>query len=43
MLVNFLNQYPELPIVAHNMTYDRDDVLRPVFKKLDIEKLMPKE
>ena len=43
ILVNFLNQYPNLPIVAHNMTYDRDDVLRPVFKKLDIEKLMPKE
>lgn len=34
MLANFLNMEKDLPIVAHNAEYDRDDVLRPTFEKV---------
>ena len=33
-LTNFLNEHEELPIVAHNAAYDRDDVLLPAFKRV---------
>ena len=40
-LVRFLNKESSLPIVCHNMSFDRDDVLRPVFKKLNNPKGLP--
>ena len=33
-LINFLNGMPDLPIVAHNVQYDFNEVLVPAFKKV---------
>ena len=43
-LLNFLNRYPDLPIVAHNVKYDRDDVLKPAFEKVqNLDKFPPRQ
>ena len=39
-LSNFLNEEKDLPIIAHNAEYDRDDVLEPALNKLLINKSM---
>ena len=31
ILANFLNEHPDLPIVAHGVNYDFKKVLRPAF------------
>ena len=41
ILLNFLNEKKDLPIVAHFAKYDRDQVLLPTFKRLGMEKMMP--
>ena len=33
--MNFLNVHIDLPIVAHNVKHDRDQCLKPAFKKVD--------
>ena len=33
-MINFLNEYKDLPIVAHYVNHDRDRVLTKAFKKL---------
>ena len=38
-LVKFLNVCKDLPIVAHNVDYDRDQVLKPAFNKICNKKL----
>ena len=43
MLLNFLNDKKELPIVAHHVKYDRDDVLKPAFDRLGIKNKLPKD
>ena len=43
ILVNFLNQKKDLPIVAHNVKYDRDQVLTPAFKRVKTEGFLPPE
>ena len=43
ILKNFLNTHPDLPIVTHNVKYDRDKVLRPAFEKLEAVHLLPPE
>ena len=40
ILLNFLNEKKDLPIVAHFAKYDRDQVLVPTFQRLGIEKMM---
>lgn len=40
--MNFLNE-KNLPIVAHNVEYNRDDVLKPAFERLGIKSRMPKD
>ena len=40
-LVRFLNKESSFPIVAHNVKYDRDEVLKPVFKRLGLPKILP--
>ena len=43
-LMNLLNRHPDLPIVAHNVKYDRDDVLKPAFTKVkNLDKLPPQQ
>ena len=42
ILVNFLNERKDQPIVAHSVKYDRDKVLKPAFKKLDVLGMMPR-
>ena len=42
-LAEFLNREPNLPIVAHNVRYDRDSVLKPAFEKVGDLKNMPRD
>ena len=42
-MVNFLNVKKDIPIVAHKVKFDRDQVLRKAFMKLGIENMMPKK
>ena len=37
ILLNFLNERKDLPIVAHYVKYDRDDVLKPAFERLGMK------
>ena len=41
MIMNYLNIMKDLPIVAHNVEYDRDKVLKPAFKKVGNLDAMP--
>ena len=41
--MNFLNTHPDLPIVAHNVEHDRDQVLRPAFERVGAIHNLPKE
>ena len=44
ILVSFLNTHKDLPIVTHNVAYDRDTVLSKAFEKVgNFDKLPPKE
>ena len=44
ILVNFLNTHKDLPIVAHPVDYDRDEVLKEAFEKVgNLERLPGKE
>ena len=44
ILINFLNEHPDLPIVAHNVEYDRDTVLKKAFDRVDnVNSLPPAE
>ena len=43
ILVNFLNTYKDLPIVAHNVDYDRDKVLKPAFAMVDNSSKLPSD
>ena len=38
-LMKFLNKGEQLPIVSFNIKYDKDKVLKPAFKKLDLDNL----
>ena len=40
-LVNFLNDHEDLPIVAHNVEYDRDKVLKKAFSKVNSPSILP--
>lgn len=42
-LANYLNKHQNLPIVAFNASYDRDDVLWPAFRKVGNAKGFPAE
>ena len=42
VLVNFLNMYPDFPIVAHGVDYDLDTVLRPAFERVGNIARLPK-
>ena len=35
ILAEFLNEYPNIPIVAHGVKFDRDKVLKPAFRKVN--------
>ena len=35
ILANFLNRERDFPIVCHNVRYDRDEVLRPAFERVN--------
>ena len=35
ILLHFLNEHSDLPIVAHGVRHDRDRVLKPAFEKVD--------
>lgn len=41
-LTSFLNEMPDLPIVAHHVKYDYNDVLIPAFKKVGNLARLPK-
>ena len=41
--MNFLNEKRDLPIVAQNVKYDRDDVLKPAFDRLGIKSKLPND
>ena len=41
-LVNFLKLHQEFPIVAHNVSYDLDDVLKPAFARVENLAKLPK-
>ena len=41
MLATFLNEHPDLPIVAFNAKYDRDDVLGTAYDKVGNIKNFP--
>ena len=41
ILINFLNEHPDLPIVAHNAEYDRDTVLKGAFDRVDNANSLP--
>lgn len=43
ILLNFLNVKKDLPIVAHCIKFDRDQVLKPAFKKLEMVDQMPED
>ena len=42
VLANFLNVHPNFPIVAHNVEYDLDTVLRPAFERVGNMARLPK-
>ena len=42
-LTDFLDKERDLPIVAHNAEYDRDDVLKPAYRKLGLLDTLPDE
>ena len=39
--MRFLNKERAFPIIAHNVVYDRDKVLKPVFKRLGLKNALP--
>lgn len=41
ILINYLNTHPDIPIVCHNVDFDRDKVLKPAFKKVGMADKMP--
>ena len=41
VLANFLEIHPDFPIVAHNVQYDLDTVLRPAFERVDNTTRLP--
>ena len=41
ILANFLDVHPDFPIVAHNVQYDLDTVLRPAFERVDNTMRLP--
>ena len=41
ILTNFLNEFPKLKIVAHNVKYDRDDVLEKAYERVGNKEGMP--
>ena len=41
VLANFLDVHPDFPIVAHNVQYDLDTVLRPAFERVDNTARLP--
>ena len=41
-MANFLGLHPDFPIVAHNMHYDLDAVLRPAFERAGNMARLPK-
>lgn len=41
ILTAFLNEHPDLPIVAQSANYDRDDVLGKAFNKVGNINIMP--
>ena len=41
LLINFLNKYPNIPIVAHAAKYDRDMVLMPALSRVNMQHMMP--
>ena len=41
ILATFLNEFCDLPIVAHSANYDRDDVLGPAFDSVGNLKRLP--
>ena len=41
LLINFLNKYPNIPIVAHAVKFDRDMVLMPALSRVNMQHLMP--
>ena len=43
VLANFLNREKDFPIIAHNVRYDRDQVLKPAFKKVGNLEGMPSD
>ena len=42
ILANFLNEHPDLPIVAHGIKHDYYKVLRPAFQRVDNLMDLPK-
>ena len=42
MLANFLNNYPDLPIVVYGKNHDYKKVLVPAFERVDNLKKLPK-
>ena len=43
LLSDFLHESPDLPIVGHSVTYDKDQVLRPAFDRVKNAKGFPRE
>lgn len=43
LVANFLSQEPDFPIVAHNVEFDRDKVLRPAFERVGHPDLIAKD
>ena len=41
-MISFLDEMPDLPIVAHHVNYDYDDVLVPAFRKIGNLDRLPK-
>ena len=41
LFINFINQYPNIPIVAHAVKFDRDRVLMPALSKVNMQHMMP--
>ena len=41
LLIEFLNKYPKIPIVAHAVKFDRDKVLMPALSRVNMQHLMP--
>ena len=42
-MANFLTEHPDLPIVAHNESYDHWKVLKPAYDRVDNVKNLPKK